>query len=95
MSEKYKELIEKVVKEEKKIVKKVAITTANKKVEGLKVDDDGNVLELSENGEKVFEHLYNSYKELGFGTAKIIIKKAIKPVLEDNPDLKVPEELRD
>lgn len=94
MNKGYKELIERVVKEEKKIVGEVAVKTA-RDLDGVVVDEEGNVIELTENGFEVFRTLYEKYKELGFGTAKIIIKKAIEPVLEKYPDIKIPEELMD
>ncbi len=94
MKEGYRELLTAVVKEEKRIVKDVAVREANK-IEGLKVGKQGNVEKIERDGSKVFEDLYKRYKELGFGTAKIIIKKAIQPVLEKYPDLEVPDELID
>ena len=93
MKEGYKELIEAVVKQEKKIVKDVAITSVNR-IEGVEVDEDGNVERLDREGDKVFRDIYKRYKEIGFGTARVIIKKAIKPVIEEYPELDIPEELK-
>ncbi len=94
MKEGYRELITAVVKNEKRIVKDVAVREANR-IEGLYVDEQGNVEDLERDGSKIFEDLYKRYKELGFGAAKIIIKKAIQPVLEKYQDLEVPDELSD
>lgn len=94
VGDKYVELIEKMIKEEKRIVKDVAIKEA-RDIQGVIVDDEGNVLELEEDGSEVFKNIYHRYRELGFGTVKLVIKKAISPILEENPELDVPEELRD
>lgn len=92
MKEAYKELISSVIKKEKRIVKDIAISSA-RDIDGLEIDDEGNVEKLEREGKEVFEDLYSKYKELGFGTAKVIIKKAIEPVMEEHPDLEIPEEL--
>mgnify|MGYP006297081171 CR=1 FL=1 len=89
----YRELIESMIKEERRVVKDVALKEV-REMEGIVIDEDGNIVELSEDGREVFTRIYRRYKELGFGTVRIVIKKAIEPVLEKNPDLEVPEELR-
>lgn len=90
---KYRELIERMIKEERKVVKDVALKEVTK-MDGIVIDEEGNVKELSEDGCEMFRKIYRRYRELGFGTVKIIIKKAIDPVLESNPELEIPEELR-
>ncbi|MEM5882780.1 MAG: hypothetical protein QXQ77_00885 [Candidatus Aenigmatarchaeota archaeon] len=52
----YKVLISTLIKCEEKIVGKVAITIA-KEIEGLEIDDKGNVVKVV-NGEEAFKALY-------------------------------------
>ncbi|MEM5794348.1 MAG: hypothetical protein QXS48_01100 [Candidatus Aenigmatarchaeota archaeon] len=88
----YKVLISTLIKCEEKIVGKVAITIA-KEIEGLEIDNKGNVVKVV-NGEEAFDALYQEYKKYGFGLVTAIIKPHIKEVLKKYPNLKIPEELR-
>lgn len=89
----YKELIETMIKTELRIVGKVAIRVANDS--GLiEVSDNGDVKSLKDDPKKVFLEIYNLYKNLGFGLASAVIKKAITPIIKNHPELEIPEELR-
>jgi hypothetical protein len=90
----YEELISSLVKKFMVVVKKETIIDAANRIEGLQVSDRGDVTSLTRPGGIVFEELYNKYKLMGGGVARIFAKQAVKPILEINPGLKVPEELR-
>lgn len=59
----YEPLIEGVIQQEKAIIGLVAITKA-RQVEGLEIDDDGNVESLEGDGEEIFTALIEAYKSV-------------------------------
>jgi hypothetical protein len=89
----WKKLISILIECEKKLVGKVAITIA-KEMPGLKISEEGKVLEVKD-GEKIFNQLYQVYRKYGFGVVTVIIKPRLKEVLEKAPELKskIPKEL--
>ncbi len=89
----YKKLIEAMVKAELNLVGKVAIRVANNSG-FLKVDENGKIKSLRGSGENVFKELYALYKDLGFGLASVVIKKAISPIVREHPEVRIPEELK-
>ena len=90
----YEELISSLVKKFMVVVKKETIIDAANAIEGLQVSPTGDVMSLTRPGGVVFAELYNKYKLMGGGVAKIFAKQAVKPILEINPGLNVPDELR-
>ena len=93
MSDIYKEITEAMIKAELNLVGKVALRVANDS--GLlEVDENGNVKSMKKSGKEVFEKLYKLYKDIGFGLASVVIKKAISPIVEKHPELEIPEELK-
>lgn len=59
----YEPLIEGVIQQEKSIIGLVALTKA-RQVEGLEIDDDGNVESLNGDGQEIFSDLVESYKSV-------------------------------
>ncbi len=90
----YEDLISALVKKFMVVVKKETIIDATNAVEGLQVSDNGDVTSLTRPGGVVFAELYEKYKSMGGGVAKIFAKQAVKPLIESNPGLTVPDELR-
>ena len=90
----YEDLISALVKKFMVVVRKETIIEAANTIEGLQVSDIGDVTSLTRPGGPAFEELYEKYKSMGGGVAKIFAKQAIKPIIESNPGLTVPDELR-
>jgi hypothetical protein len=90
----YETLISSLVKKFMTVVKKETIIDAANAIEGLQVSDGGDVVSLGRGGDAVFDELYQKYKAMGGGVAKIFAKQAIKPIIEANPGLSIPDELR-
>jgi len=87
-------LISSLVKKFMTVVKKETIIDAANSIAGLQVSDGGDVTSLGRDGAEVFDELYQKYKAMGGGVAKIFAKQAIKPIIETNPGLSIPDELR-
>lgn len=90
----YKELIQAVIEREREIIGDTAVTVVRKYLDCISLDEEGEVSEINCGGAEAFRNLYKKYREMGFGEAKLVIKKAIQPVLEKYPNLEVPEDLR-
>jgi hypothetical protein len=90
----YNDLISAVIKKFMTVVKKETIIKVANGVDGLQVDDYGNIVNLSRDGEAVFADLYQRLKEIGGGVAKIFAKQAVGPIIAADPGLSVPDELR-
>jgi hypothetical protein len=90
----YEDLISSLVKKFMTVVKKETIIDATNAIEGIQITEDGNVASLTRDGDVVFDEIYQKYKAMGGGVATIFAKQAIKPVIESNPGLTVPDELR-
>lgn len=90
----YEDLISAVIKKFMTVVRKEIIIDVANNIEGLQVDDDGNVAALTGDGSAIFDELYDRYKSMGGTIAKIFAKQAIEPIIESNPELKVTDELK-
>lgn len=90
----YEDLISSLVKKFMTVIKKETIIEAANAVKGLQITDDGDVASLTRDGDVVFDEVYQKYKAMGGGVAKIFAKQAIKSVVESNPGLAIPDELR-
>ncbi len=89
----YKEAIEIAIEREKDILgKKTAIKLA-KRSEGIKIDEDGNVLEVNIDGKKALENVVYSFADsIGSLSVTMIARELEK---RDFNDLDMPEILRE
>lgn len=83
-----------MVKKFMTVVRKETIIDVANSIDGIQVDDDGNVLALTRDGSEIFDDLYQKYRSIGGGVAKVFTKQAIRPIMDSNPGLTVPDELR-
>ncbi len=90
----YEDLISSLVKQFMTVVKKETIIDATNAIKGLQITDGGDVESLTRPGDVVFDEVYQKYKSMGGGVAKIFAKQAIRPIVESNPGLTIPDELR-
>lgn len=90
----YEDLVASIIKKFMTVVKKETIIDAANAIDGLQVNGNGDVMSLDRPGDAVFDELYQKYKSMGGGVAKIFAKQAIKPIIESNPGLTIPDELR-
>lgn len=86
----YSEIIESIIENMKNVIGPVAITQANE-IEGLKVNEE---IIIKGYPQKIIKNLVEKYKSLMGPVALTLVRKAAKPILEKNPRLKVPEELK-
>lgn len=90
----YRELIERVVQGMRAIIAGVAITQANV-VAGLAVSKDGLIIKIEREPADVLEDLVSRYERIMGPVAIRLAKKAIRPALEKERDLKLPNKLLD
>lgn len=84
--EEYSKLISQIIRKQVAILgPDVAILKAQK-VEGLEVDEEGNVKTIEREPQQTLEDLIDQY----VGLSGQIVKSAIKPLLADYPDLEIP-----
>ncbi|MFB6180499.1 MAG: hypothetical protein ABEJ93_01350 [Candidatus Nanohalobium sp.] len=94
MSDEYKDLIEIAVKKEINTMGKPIALRQAKKASGLKLDEDGNVEELEEPGEKVLEEVLEKFEEATGPVAVAVISTAIKQE-KDEINIDLPEDLEE
>ena len=94
MADDYNDLITAMIRKFMTLIKKETTIEIANRIDGLKVDEDGNILSLTRDGELVFAELYQRFKEIGGGVAKIFARQVTAPIVASNPGLLVPEELR-
>lgn len=88
----YKEVIQVIISSNKFFWGQKAIKQANR-IKGLKVSEDGKVIELKQDPEFVLANLIDIYRiSIGESSAKMA-KIAIQPLIVNNPNLKIPQEL--
>lgn len=89
----YKELVEAIIRQNHFFGGKKSIDLANR-IKGLKVDENGKILTMKENGKETMINLIDLYR-ISIGQSSIrIAREAIKGVLIFNPSLVVPDELK-
>jgi hypothetical protein len=94
VAEDYNELITAMIRKFMTLIKKETTIEIANSIDGLEVDDAGNVISLTRDGSEVFAELYRRFKEIGGGIAKIFARQVTAPIAAANPGLFVPEELR-
>lgn len=82
----YAQLITQIIKKQIAILGPDVAVLKAQKVEGLEVDQEGNVEKLDQEGQKTLQKLIDQY----VGLSGQIVKSAIKPLLADYPNLEVP-----
>lgn len=88
----YKDLIERIIKRNIFFGDEKSAKLANR-IKGLKVSPQGNVLQLKENGPETMINLIDLYR-ISMGQSSLnIARMAIRDILKQNPNLKVPKEL--
>lgn len=88
----YKKIINSIVKGTNAIIGPVAIVQANN-IKGLKVNATRNV-DIKGNPTKKIEQLVDGYEVLIGPVAVTIAKRAVRPFLEKNKNLKIPKKLK-
>ncbi|MFB6182651.1 MAG: hypothetical protein ABEI78_01170 [Candidatus Nanohaloarchaea archaeon] len=73
----YEDIIEHIIQKEKDVIGPVAVKKADS-VDGLEVDDDGNIENLDGDGKEVLSDLVETYKT--------IVGKSIASVLREEKD---------
>ena len=91
MEKAYEKLVKAIIDQTKSIIGPVAIMQANT-VKGLEATT--TKARITGDPLKVISNLINAYKTIIGGVAITLAKKAAKSIIEKNPKLKVPKELR-
>ena len=92
MKKVYEKLAKAIIEEIKDVIGPVAIVQANT-VKGLKAST--RKIQITRDPTKVISELVDAYKTIIGDVAITIAKKGAKSILEKNPKLKVPKELRE
>lgn len=88
----YKNMIERIVYEMKYIIGDIAITQANI-IDGLAVSMDDLVIKLEREPSDILEDLINRYEKIMGKTGVMLAKRAVRPILMQEKNLKVPEKI--
>ena len=91
MEKVYEKLVKAIIDQTKSIIGPVAIMQANT-VKGLEATT--TKARITGDPLKVISNLINAYKTIIGSVAITLAKKAAKSIIEKNPKLKVPKELR-
>lgn len=83
----YEEVIEVAIEKESNVLGEEAAINAAQDVEGLNVDDDGNILGIDGSGKKVIEKLVSNYEDIGGSVTASLIARKIKDVGAEDLDL--------
>ncbi len=81
----FKEIIEQVIAEQQHIIGPVAVQHAQK-VDGMDVDDDGQVTAIERDGETLLKELLFSYKAVVGEQAVEVVKRKVRNSLDTVPD---------
>lgn len=65
-----------------------------KGIKGLKISYDGTVTSYTGDPVELIEKLVGIYEKIERGVAITLSKKAIEPIIKENPELKIPDRLR-
>jgi len=63
-------------------------------VKGLNISYDGTVMSCTGDPAELIEKLVERYEKIERGVAITLAKKAIEPIIKENPELKIPDRLR-
>lgn len=84
------EMMDAVIKKEKEIIGKAAITIA-RRVEGLSVDDSGKIIDCTMPEDDAFSRLVDEYVKMMGDVTFTIVSMAIAPIIAPHcPKLKPP-----
>jgi len=88
----YKEIIEKILEDKIKLFGDFAVYLA-KTTPGLKLDDYGNVISISENPKEVIHYLLLKFEDKAGKVSTILDRKLIAELKNKHPELDLSEEL--
>lgn len=91
---KYKELMNSILKRFITIIGKDAAIGIAKRTGTINIDNEGNIVDYTGNGKQNLRILIKSYERIIGRTALTIMRKGTEDILVLYPDLEIPEELR-
>lgn len=77
----YKKLITQVIKKQMVVLGPEITLAKARSVKGLKVDEDGSVLEITGAPQEIIQNLVNQFIQL----SGLIMQKTMEPILDDYP----------
>jgi len=87
----YEDLIMAIVKMQAKIIGLGIALHLARGVPGLEISEDGAVVTYKGDPISIMEELAGRYRKVEREVAITLAKKAIQPLIEESPELKVPE----
>ncbi len=86
----YKDVMTKAVQKEMKVVGEKTALKIAKSVEGITVNDKGEVTSYSGDGSTKLGDMIEAYTDFS-PVSKHLIKRKVDPIFEDNPSLEKPD----
>ena len=93
--ETYKNLANAIIAKQVELLGRDLAIKKAQKVGGLQVDEEGSVVSILEDNIKTLGELVRKYSDVSGNTAIKFCRESIKPILEENPDIKLPKELQE
>ena len=93
VEEGYKEIISAILEQKIRSFGQLAVVRA-KNIKGLEIDNDRNITALSRDPQEILRDLIKSFEEIAGKISTVSIKKVIFPILQQYPDIMLPEELK-
>jgi hypothetical protein len=91
----YEDMMNEIIKVQTKIIGQGIAIHLARGVEELVIDEAGRVVSYKGDPVNAIGKLVERYSKVERGVAITFAKKAIKPILEENPHLEIPAELGD
>ncbi|MFQ5975114.1 MAG: hypothetical protein ACE5J5_02195 [Candidatus Hydrothermarchaeales archaeon] len=89
----YKDIISAILEQKVRSFGQLAVMRA-KSIKGLEIDADRNITSLSGDPQEILRDLIKSFEEIAGKISTVTIKKVIFPILQQYPDIVLPEELK-
>lgn len=91
----YEAIVEAIVNKHVDVLGKMIALERASHVEGLELDDNGNVKKISGNGTVVLESLIHQFQDLLGPAGVSFCKNAAAPIIKQNPGLLLPQSLHE
>jgi hypothetical protein len=90
----YEDLMTAIIKTQVNIIGPGIAIRLAKEIKELEISYNGTVVSYEGDPVKLIQDLVKIYKKVERGVAITLAKKAIQPILKENPELKVPDDLK-
>jgi hypothetical protein len=90
----YEEMLTEIIKVQARIIGHGLALHLARDVKGMVINEEGRVVSFGGDPVSVMREVVQRYRKVERDVAITLAKKAIKPLLDGNPDLEIPAELK-